>query len=176
MYSIAGAKAYRVLRINSKPPAVWKEDLAMRTRLTLHPDQDGAKQLREQYGDRLVCVRYRYDETKKQRWKTVELIIEKSVWEPPQSKWPADTLVALQVGAQEREVRQQVKAAGGKWNPRQLVWELTYEQVQTLGITDRIVGRAKRETLRGHLLVDGAQKEEPSTSRWGEVYIAVEGK
>ena len=50
----------------------------MRTRLTLHPNQDGAKQLRDRYGDRLVCVRYRYDETKKQRWKTVELIIEKS--------------------------------------------------------------------------------------------------
>ena len=55
----------------------------MRTRLTLHPDQDGAKQLRDRYGERLVCVRYRYDETKKQRWKTVELIIEKSDGEPP---------------------------------------------------------------------------------------------
>ena len=71
----------------------------MRTRLTLHPHQDGAKQLRERYGERLVCVRYRYDEATKERWKTVELIIEKSVWEPPQSKWPADTLVAVQVAA-----------------------------------------------------------------------------
>ena len=67
----------------------------MRTRLTLHPDQDGAKQLRERYGERLVCVRYRYDEATKERWKTVELIIEKSAWEPPKPKWQADTLVAL---------------------------------------------------------------------------------
>jgi hypothetical protein len=50
----------------------------MRTRLTLPPEQDGAKRLRNRYGERLVCVRYRYDETMKQRWKTVELIIEKS--------------------------------------------------------------------------------------------------
>jgi hypothetical protein len=50
----------------------------MRTQLTLHPDQDGAKHLREQYGERLVCVRYRYDKARKERWKTVELIIEKS--------------------------------------------------------------------------------------------------
>jgi hypothetical protein len=32
-----------------------------RIRLTLHPDRDGAKNLRAEYGDRLVCVRYRYD-------------------------------------------------------------------------------------------------------------------
>ena len=31
-----------------------------RIRLTLHPDQDGAKGLRAEYGERLVCVRYRY--------------------------------------------------------------------------------------------------------------------
>src|SRR5215510_2794143 len=104
----------------------------MRTRLTLHPHQDGAKHLRERYGDRLVCVRYRYDETKKQRWKTVELIIEKSEWEPPTPRQPGDTVVAIRVAAQEREVRQQVKAAGGKWNPRKVVWELSYGQVVAL--------------------------------------------
>jgi len=60
----------------------------MRTRLTLQPHQHGAKQLLAQYGDRLVRVRYRYDEPQKKRIKTVELIVEKSVWEPlpyPQS-------------------------------------------------------------------------------------------
>ncbi len=50
----------------------------MRTRLTLHPGQDGAKQLCVQYGDRLVCVKYRYDEQKKRRYKTVELIVEEN--------------------------------------------------------------------------------------------------
>lgn len=64
----------------------------MRTRLTLHPDQDGAKQLRDRYGEQLVCVHYRYDETTKQRWKTVELIIEKREWEPPMPRWQEDTL------------------------------------------------------------------------------------
>ena len=114
----------------------------MRTRLTLHPHQDGAKQLRDRYGERLVCVRYRYDETKKQRWKTVELIIEKSEWEPPTLIRQDDTIEALQVTAWEREVRQQVKAAGGKWNPRELVWELPYGQVVALGLTGRIVAKA----------------------------------
>ncbi len=129
----------------------------MRTRLTLYPDQGGAKQLRERYGERLVCVRYRYDEVKKQRWKTIELIIEKSAWEPPTPKWQADTLVALQVAAQEREVRQQVKAAGGKWNPREVVWQLPYGQVVTLGLTDRIVSPAEGGEKEGHLQIEGTK-------------------
>lgn len=54
----------------------------MRTRLTLHPSQRGARQLFAQYGDRLLCVRYRYDEQQKKRFKTVELIVEESDWEP----------------------------------------------------------------------------------------------
>jgi hypothetical protein len=125
----------------------------MRTRLTLHPDQDGAKQLRERYEERLVCVRYRYDEATKERWKTVELIIEKSAWEPPMPKWQADTLVALQVAAPEREIRQQVKAAGGKWNPRHLVWELPYGQVRALRLTERIVSKADVDQRKDHLLI-----------------------
>jgi len=50
----------------------------MRTRLTLQPGQSGTKELVEQYGDRLVCVRYRYDATRRRRFKTVELIVEEA--------------------------------------------------------------------------------------------------
>ena len=137
----------------------------MRTRLTLQPDQDGAKQLRNQYGDRLVCVRYRYDEMKKRRWKTVELIVEESDWEPPVPEWQEDTLVALQVAVQERGVRQQVKAAGGKWNPRDVVWELPYGQVMALGLTDRVVSKAEGREAGAHLHIDGSSRERPSTGR-----------
>ena len=137
----------------------------MRTRLTLHPHQDGAKQLRERYGERLVCVRYRYDETTKARWKTVELIIEKSTWEPPQPQWQADTFVALQVAAQERTGRQQVKAAGGKWNPKEVIWELPYGQVVALGLTARVVPQRDAEKREAPLPVDGTERESPSTDR-----------
>jgi hypothetical protein len=47
-----------------------------RIRLTLHPEQDGAKHLRTQYGDRSVCVCYRYDEQRQKRFKTVESIVD----------------------------------------------------------------------------------------------------
>jgi hypothetical protein len=34
------------------------------------------------YGDRLVCVRYRYDSARGVRHKTVELIVETTPWSP----------------------------------------------------------------------------------------------
>jgi hypothetical protein len=137
----------------------------MRTRLTLQPDQEGAKQLREQYGDRLVCVRYRYDETKKRRWKTVELIVEESAWDPPTPGGQENAIVAIQVGGQEREVRKQGKGAGGKWNPREVVWELPYGQVVALGLTDRIVTTAEGGEAGAHLHIEGPSRERPSTYR-----------
>ena len=46
----------------------------METRLTLAPGQNGTKKLLAIYGDRLVCVRCRYDSARGVRYKTVELI------------------------------------------------------------------------------------------------------
>jgi hypothetical protein len=95
----------------------------------------------------------------------VELIIEKIAWEPPTSRQPEDAVVAIQVAVQEREVRQQVKAAGGKWNPKAVVWELPYGQVVTLGLMARIVTKGDERERETHLYVDGSEKEVPSTYR-----------
>ena len=54
----------------------------MRTRLILKPGQRGTKRLGKQYGDRLLCVRYRYDEKRRKRLKTVELIVDEVDWQP----------------------------------------------------------------------------------------------
>ncbi len=54
----------------------------MAIRLTLQPGQAGTKKLVEEYGDRMVCARYRYDAEKCKRYKTVELIVEESPWAP----------------------------------------------------------------------------------------------
>jgi hypothetical protein len=120
-------------------------------------------------------VRYRYDETKKQRWKTVELIIEKSDWEPPPPRQPGDAVVAIQVAAQEREVRRQVKAAGGKWNPRTVVWELPYGQVVALGLTKRIVPTAEGVGEDGPSTYRGNGGEYPSIYGEKRAYIDVDG-
>ncbi|RMD79129.1 MAG: hypothetical protein D6823_05000, partial [Chloroflexi bacterium] len=54
----------------------------MRTRLKLKPGQRGTKKLQALYGDRLICVRYRYDAESGRRLKTIELIVEEKVWVP----------------------------------------------------------------------------------------------
>lgn len=85
----------------------------MRTRLTLHPEQRGAQQLRAQYGEQLVCVRYRYDEERQRRLKTVELIVEEKPWTPPGPRRTEQQAVAVRVAAPEVALRTQVKRAGG---------------------------------------------------------------
>ncbi|MEJ5346981.1 MAG: hypothetical protein WHS83_18885 [Chloroflexus sp.] len=54
----------------------------MRTRLKLKPGQRGTKKLQALYGDRLICVRYRYDIATGRRLKTIELIVDEKVWVP----------------------------------------------------------------------------------------------
>jgi hypothetical protein len=66
----------------------------MQIRSTVHPGQRGAKKLLTQYGERLVCVRYRYDEQRQKRLKTVELIIAEEAWAPLQVP-QADALVPI---------------------------------------------------------------------------------
>jgi hypothetical protein len=89
--------------------------------------------------DKLVCVRYRYDEQRKKRCKTVELIIEEVDWEPKPKRPSGETIVDIKVDWGEVELGRQVRGAGGKWNPGKKVWELRYDQVLALGLEDRIV-------------------------------------
>lgn len=52
----------------------------METRLTLRPGMPGTKKLFACYGERLVCVRYLYDEARGRRLNTVELVIDEAPW------------------------------------------------------------------------------------------------
>ncbi len=48
----------------------------MVARRKFNPGQKGTKQFLDQYGDGLVCVRYRYDREQRKRFTTVEIIVE----------------------------------------------------------------------------------------------------
>ena len=84
----------------------------MRTRLTRQPGQPGTKQLVAEYGAKLVCVRSRYDEAKGRRVKTVELIVEETSYTPGAVSYKPQTIVGLQIGFAEVEIKRLVKAAG----------------------------------------------------------------
>jgi hypothetical protein len=70
------------LRLKRKPiirgisPTVRRA--LMQARRTLTPGQKGAKKILERYGEQLACVRYRYDEQRRKRFTTIEIIVEES--------------------------------------------------------------------------------------------------
>ena len=111
----------------------------MRTRLCLKPGQKGTKRLQAQYGDRLV--RARYDEESGKRFKTVELIVEEADWRSKAKGPRGGAIVGLRVGWREAQVQNEVRRAGGRWNPSERVWEIRYDGVVELGLEDRVVAR-----------------------------------
>ena len=104
--------------------------------------QKGTKQLLAKYGDRLICVRYRYDALRKKRFKTVELLVAERDWEPPRPCFADDQIVGLRVAFTDVAVRDRVKQAGGRWNPARRVWQLRYDRAVALGLGPRIVDDA----------------------------------
>jgi len=116
----------------------------MKTRLRLKPGQNGTRKLLRKYGERLVCVRYRYDERTRQRYKTVELIIDTVPWQPPvqhaRIKRDDYTPVFIKISYSEQALRKRVKAAGAHWDPDRLLWMLPIGKARDLRLEDRIIG------------------------------------
>lgn len=109
----------------------------MEARVTLRPGQRGTKKLTERFGDRLICVRYRYDIERRRRVTTVELVVDEAPWEP--SAGSQSRLVGVRVDYRESELRNRVKAAGGQWGPEKKLWRLRSREARELGLERRIV-------------------------------------
>ena len=112
----------------------------MKTRLTLRPGQHGTKKLMLKYAGQLVCVRYRYDEARRLRLKTVELIEEQLPWLPriPRDR-RSNELVLVRIGYEEADLRVAVKNAGARWQQDRKLWEMTLGTVYAMGLDQRIV-------------------------------------
>ena len=112
----------------------------METRLTLRPGQSGTKKLLERFGERLVRVRYLYDEKSGRRLKTVELIVESIPWRPRSRnvRRRDDEIVAVRIAFHEADLRERAKRLGAVWRPAQKLWELTWLDAKRLGISDRV--------------------------------------
>jgi len=83
----------------------------MEIRLTLRPGMSGTKKLLARYGERLVCVRYRYDRATGRRVKTAELIVEDVAWAGRARKPRRNDseLVGVRIAWNETELRASVK-------------------------------------------------------------------
>lgn len=113
----------------------------MRTKRKLKPGDPGTKKLLAKYGEKLVCVRYRYDEKTRKKIKTVELIEEKNMWEPDSRRIPANKIVKVSVAYGEIEVGRMIRRVGGRWNHQEKVWEVPYVHGVNLGLENRIRSR-----------------------------------
>jgi len=112
----------------------------MEVRLTRKPGAAGTRKLLERYGERLVCVRYRYDSQSRRRHKTVELIIETVPWRPNlrRTRRHDEEIVAVPIAYAETEMRQRAKRLGAIWRPQQRLWEMRWLDAKRLGISDRV--------------------------------------
>jgi len=100
----------------------------MKTKTHLKPGQKGTKRMVERFGDSLLCVRYRYDETRGVRLKTVEIIVDEKEWKPS-SRLRDDYIVAVTVPNTENDLRDMLKAAGGRWDPLEKLWRVRYGSI-----------------------------------------------
>ena len=91
----------------------------------------GTQRLLARYGEALVCVRYRQDESKNLRYTTVELVVEERPGKP--------ATTTVRIGYQETALRQQVMAAGGTWDAQKKLWNLPRSAIRRLGLQDRSV-------------------------------------
>ena len=108
----------------------------MITQKKLYPGQPGTKKLVERYGENLLCVRYHDDPVGKRRVKTVELVVAETPWQPAGDEIPWSQITRLWLPYDEVELLDSVKAAGGKWNAQEQIWEIAYGEALELGLTD----------------------------------------
>lgn len=116
----------------------------MLARVKLKPGQKGTKKLVIQYGDALVCVRYRYDVEKHKQFKTVEIIVSESDWTPPPAKHSESDLVSLRIGIADKLLQNQVKAVGGRWDREKQFWFVRYGCIAGTKLEKLIVTEAKK--------------------------------
>lgn len=99
----------------------------------------GTKRHLQRYGDNLVCVRYRVDETRGVQLTTVEIVVDERPISQAKVDFPDDAVVLVRIGFVETDLRLDARAAGGRWNPEARAWELTWGAVRELNLVDRVI-------------------------------------
>ena len=111
----------------------------MKSYAHLKPDQKGTRRLVDKYGAALLCVRYRYDEKRGVRLKTVEIVVEEKPCISSFSYRDTD-IVAVMVPYTAKTLRERLKSAGGRWDPEEKLWRVRYGSIRgDTGLVERIV-------------------------------------
>lgn len=108
---------------------------AKRTRVTktLWPPQAGTIKLGRQYGDSLLCVRYRHDGSGLKRYTTIELVIDEA---PVVGKQVNARLFAVHMLHAEDALIELALKRGAHWHARDRKWIMKGELVKQLGLEE----------------------------------------
>ena len=122
----------------------------MEIRKTLSPGEPGTKQHQRRFGEKLVCVRYRYNDEKKQRYTTVELIVDQRPYihyhakaeKKTQAPEEKNKQVYLRIPFNDLEARNTVKKAGGSWDAVKRAWKIDKQTAIEIGMKERMINNA----------------------------------
>lgn len=70
--------------------------------------------------------------------KTVEIVVEEKAWKPS-IRFRDEDIVTLVVAYTEKNLRDKLKAAGGRWDPLEKVWLVPYGSIRGTGLEERII-------------------------------------
>ena len=113
-----------------------------KTLLTRRAGAPGTKRLLREHGDRLVCVRYRYDDELGERLKTVELIVERLRLDRSARRGRRESggdPVEIRLSRGEDLLRRAILLAGAKYEAGTGRWRMSRATAASLGLTDRII-------------------------------------
>lgn len=99
----------------------------------LEPRSRGAIKLAEQFGETLICVRYRVDAAAKYRFTTVELLVDRAPIKVKALKY-----VGVRIAKDELALQQLARAAGAKWDPAARLWRMPRRLAGILRLVGRI--------------------------------------
>ncbi len=100
----------------------------------LSPGQNGSKRFLAEYGDTLVCVRYRQDSRK--RYTTVEIIVDQRDLPPPGTR--LEDFVTISIDYREKDLRARAKTEGARWDADRRRWIMSRAAARKLGLEGRI--------------------------------------
>ena len=117
-------------------PVPGTEAASMRVLKKLPVTVRGALRLAEQFGDALVCVRHRVDDSGSFRYTTVELLISKTPIHARQ-----ENRVYVRIGARELGLQDLARRVGAQWDGRQRLWLMPKRLANLLKLQARIVAK-----------------------------------
>ena len=102
----------------------------------LQPGQNGTKRLVEKYGAALLCVRYRFDETRGVKLKTVEIVVEEKPLKRP--RYRDGDMVPVAVAYHEKALREQLRALRARWDAERTLWYVRYGLIRGTPLEERV--------------------------------------